>query len=43
MQSKRKGFFYSMPYGDRVILVLAAFLFMRGQIVGALLSWFGYT
>jgi hypothetical protein len=43
MPSKRKGLFPAMPYGDRVILVLAALLFMTGQIVGALLNWFGYA
>jgi hypothetical protein len=43
MPTKRKGLFPTMPYGDRVILVLAALLFMTGQIVGALLNWFGYA
>jgi hypothetical protein len=38
----KKGFFRSMPYGDRVAVVLAALLFAAGQIIGALLKLYGY-
>ena len=42
MPPKRKGFFRSMPYIDRVTVVIAALLFAAGQIIGALLKRFGY-
>jgi hypothetical protein len=32
-----------MPRRDRGVVVGAAFLFMMGQIVSALLNWFGYA
>jgi len=32
-----------MPFSSRVVVALAALLFMTGQIVGALLNWFGYA
>jgi hypothetical protein len=31
MPPKKKGLFPNMPYGDRVILVLAALLFAAGE------------
>jgi hypothetical protein len=43
MPSKRTGLFSSMPRRDRVVIAFMALLFMTGQIVGALLNWFGYA
>jgi len=43
MRSKKAGLFSNMPYSRRVIVVLAALLFMTGQIVGSLLNRFGYA
>jgi hypothetical protein len=41
MQEKKITLY--LPRRDRVVIACAAFLFMTGQIVGALLNWFGYA
>jgi hypothetical protein len=43
MRSKKTGLFSNMPYSRRVIVLLAALLFMTGQIVGAMLNRFAYA
>ena len=43
MPSKQSGLFSSMPRRDRAVVAGAAFLFMMGQIIGALLNRFGYA
>jgi hypothetical protein len=42
MPPKKKGLFPNMPRRDRLVLSAAAFVFMAGQIAGALLKRFGY-
>jgi hypothetical protein len=39
---RKKGLFRNMPYQYRVVLVMAALLFLTGQIAGAVLKLCGW-
>ena len=36
---KSRGLFPNMPKAHRVLLVILAFVFMAGQVIGAALNW----